>query len=130
MLILSIMAQMNVFLLKFLSFYLGCFSCVLLQTQFRLSAVLSAALVGFIGSFYSFSRIVPKEKIRAVIYAGAFAGMCAPEHLIRHEYILLISILGTLIYLVGRPHFNGFGGKLGAIAFISSLFLILIKGLW
>jgi hypothetical protein len=124
------MAQMNVFLLKFLSFYLGCFSSVLLQTQFRLSAVLSAAIVGFVGSFYPFSRFVLKGKIRAIIYAGAFAGMCAPEHLIRHEYILLISLLGTGIYFIGRPHFDGFGGKLGTIAFISSLFLLLIKGLW
>ncbi len=121
---------MNIFVLKFFAFYFGCFSCVLLQTQFHYSPVLSAASVGLIGSFYPFSIIVEKERIKAIIYSGAFAGMCAPEHLVRHEYILLISLLGTVVYLISRPHFNGFGGKLGTIAFISSLFLILMKGLW
>lgn len=121
---------MRIFWLKFFFFYLGCFSCSYLQTHFGTSPVLAAASVGLIGSFYHFSKPVQKEQIHGVIYAGCFAGMCAPEHLIAHKNILLVSLIGTLIYFSIKKHFNGFGGKLGTIAFISSLCLIFLKELW
>lgn len=115
---------MTLFLYKFAFFYLACLACWLLQLHFDLSPVLAAALLGFCGSFH------PRTGVKSIIYAGAFAGMCAPEHL-AHEYaILFVSLVGASLYHFTKPHLSGFGGKLGTIAFISSAILILSRSLW
>ncbi|MBA2405932.1 MAG: hypothetical protein H0V66_14240, partial [Bdellovibrionales bacterium] len=103
---------------------------VSLQTAFQFSPVLASATVGFVGSFYHFSSWIEKRGIHAVIYAGSFAGMCSQEYLSGHQYIIFISVVGSALYLFTKPHLNGFGGKMGAIAFVSSLILILSRNLW
>ncbi len=120
----------KIFALKFSAFFIACYCCSLLQTEYAFSSVLAAATVGFIGSFYHFSRWVEKQGIHAVIYAGAFAGMCSQEYLSSAQYVLLVSFIGAALYLITLPHFKGFGGKLGTIAFISTLFLVAIKSIW
>ena len=114
--------RMKTFSLTLLAFYLACLSCWLLQTSIGMSPVLSAALVGFLGSFVSV--------FASVIYAGAFAGMCSHEYLSGHFHIVFISLAGSVIYILSKPYLNGFGGKLGVIAFLSSLLLVLTRGLW
>ena len=113
---------MKPFSLTFLAFYLACLSCWFLQTSFGMSPVLSAAIVGFLGSFVSV--------FASVIYAGAFAGMCSHEYLSSHLHIVFISLSGSAIYILSKPYLNGFGGKLGVIAFLSSLLLVFTGGLW
>jgi hypothetical protein len=106
--------------INFCAFFFACLVCSTLQTSVGLTAVQSAAIVGLLGS------LLP---VGAVIYSGAFAGMCSPEHLSSLEYILFISMMGTILFVVGRTYLNGFGGKLGTIAFIASVVLVLTKGL-
>ncbi len=115
---------MKLYLYKFSFFYIACLSCWLLQTQFDFSPVLASALIGFAGSFY------PNSGVQAVLYAGSFAGMCAPEHLASEYAIFGISVFGSSLYLFSKPHLKGFGGKLGTIAFISSVIIILSRSLW
>jgi hypothetical protein len=117
-----------IFIIKFLAFFIGCYSCLWLQTHFELSAVASACIVGLAGSFYNSDKKVQADRIKAIIYAGAFAGMTAPEHFNQIEYFLLLSLLGTLAYFASRPFFNGIGGKLGTIAFVASFIFIFLKG--
>jgi hypothetical protein len=115
------------YLRKFAAFYLGCLSCFLLQTEARLSAVISSALVGLVATFIPFPKRFDGKSMQGAIYAGTFAGMCSQDILSGHPYILIISLIGALIYVLTKPHLNGFGGKLGAVAFVSSLVLLLIR---
>lgn len=125
-----IKSHSKIFAIKFCAFFIACYSCNFLQTTYNFSPVLAAAVVGFVGSFYHFSKIVEKEGIHAIIYAGAFAGMCSPEYLSSPQYTLFVSVIGSIIYLFGKPHLAGFGGKLGTIAFLSTLFLVASRRLW
>lgn len=118
---------MKIFAIKLLAFYLACLSCFLLQTTFGFSPVLSSALIGFVGSFYWFSKKVEKSGIHAIIYAGSFAGMASPHYLNGPGHIFLVSLLGTSIYLWSEPRLNGFGGKLGTISFAATLLIILLQ---
>jgi hypothetical protein len=122
--------HLKLFTIKFLAFYLACLACTSLQSTFGFSPVLSASLVGFVGSFYHFSGWIEKRGIHAVVYAGSFAGMCSQEHLSGHTQIVFISLVGSSLYLTTKSHLEGFGGKLGTIAFISSALLVLTKDLW
>ena len=121
---------MKLFTLKFIAFFTACILCLYLQKAFGFTPIFSAALIGFTGTFYPFSFVVDKKQIHGVIYSGAFAGMCSLEYLEGPQHVLLLSFIGCCIYLCLRPYLNGFGGKLGTIAFISSALLILSRKLW
>ncbi len=121
---------MKIFLVKLAAFFSACLSCLWLQKGFGYSPVQASALVGFTGTFYPFSKWVDKKNIHAVIYAGSFAGMCSQEYLVGPAQVFVVSVVGCCLYLCTRTRLDGFGGKLGAIAFISSLLLILSKKLW
>ncbi len=117
---------MKIFCIKLLAFYLACLLCYSLQKYLGFSPVLSSALIGFIGSFYWFSHKVEKSGIHAVIYAGSFAGMASPEYLTGFGHIFIISLIGTSLYLWSKPHLSGFGGKLGTVAFVTTIIMIII----
>lgn len=121
--------NVSLFSLKFFAFYVGCFFCVLLQKEFLLSPILASVIVGFIGTFINFSRVVESASLHAVIYSGSFAGMCSLDKLPTHLHVFTISIIGTLFYFLLRPHLAGFGGKLGVIALLSSLVMVFSRGL-
>ncbi len=117
----------GLYLRKFAAIYLGCFSCCLLRLHAHVPAVAASAAVGLAGTFLPFPERFDRKSIQAAIYAGSFVGMSAPELLSAHAYILLASAVGAIVYVLARPHFNGFGGRLGAIALVSSLALLLIR---
>jgi len=112
------------YLRKFAAFYLGCVSCYLLQTHFQLSAVLASAAVGFLAP-----SLPTTPEIQAAVAIGAFAGMCSPRVMPGHLHVLIISLFGSAVYLLMRPYFKGVGGKLGFIAFVSSLLLLLARAI-
>jgi|TARA_Y100000780_G_scaffold231096_1_gene255160 Na+/citrate or Na+/malate symporter len=110
------------------SFILGCLLCFWGHYYFSLSVVLSSCLVGFVGSFIQSKKNNLWNHCPAAIYSGSFAGMCSSE-LIQSEYeIILISLLGSVLYYLLIDLFNGIGGKLGTIAFISVALFYLLKG--
>jgi hypothetical protein len=85
------------------------------------SAVLAAALVGSGGGLLEhLSRgRGPMRDGAAPLYCGAFAGMTS-ELVLRHPgWVLLAGVLaGLLLTLLGNS-WQGIGGKLGSIAFLS-----------
>lgn len=107
---------------KFLAFYLGCLGCHLLQTKAGTSPVAASAAVGLAATF-----VPVRRGLQAAVYAGTFAGMCSHEIIAGHRHILIISLIGAVLYVLFKERFNGIGGKLGAIAFVSSLLLILVR---
>lgn len=112
---------------KFAAFYLGCLFCYLLQAEAHLSAVTSSALVGLIATFIPMPARLNRKSIQAAVYTGTFAGMCSQEILSGHPHILIISLIGGMVFVAAKPHFNGIGGKMGAMAFVSSLLFMLIR---
>lgn len=65
--------------------------------------------------------------LAAALFSGAFLGMTGEERFKKTSYFLVASIIGGIIFIYSQPYFNGLGGKLGAIAFISSLTMTQVK---
>lgn len=127
---LCIISDMRLFPLKFVAFFIGCFTCYLLQVKAGISPALAAAITGLLGSFIHLPKFYEKKGLHAAIYSGAFAGMCSTE-LIRHPlHILILSVIGTAVYLLLKPKFLGFGGKLGTVSFIASFLFLISQSLW
>lgn len=78
--------------------------------------IAASALTGVIG--YVFLRDYEKE-----VYCGSFAGMISLA-IVSPIFIILMVVLLPMIYLMARSIFNGLGGKLGTIAFVSSIIAV------
>lgn len=107
--------------LKFSAFLSGSFFCFFLQSQFQIRAVVAAALTGFLGTFIPDTKRIEKTHVHATIYMGAFIAMGSRVVEAGPWQILWVSVLGSTIYFLISPYFKGMGGRLGLIAFISSL---------
>ncbi|KYG67429.1 hypothetical protein AZI86_01855 [Bdellovibrio bacteriovorus] len=86
-----------------------------------MSAVLAAAITGFLGSFLPDTKRIDGTHIHATIYIGAFVAMGSQVVSAGPLQIFLVSFIGTTIYFLITPYLKGLGGRLGLIAFISSL---------
>lgn len=93
--------------------------CFHLQAHFKLTAVLSAAITGLIGSFIPGNRFIEKIHIESAIYSGAFVAMDSRLLHAGPYYVIIASFIGASLYFLMTPFFKGFGGKLGTIAFLS-----------
>ncbi len=120
----------QLFITKFLAFFFGCFVCHWLQLRFGVIPVAAAALTGFAGSFLHLPKFYDRKALHAALYAGSFAGMTSSHILLGLPYLLLISMIGTILFLWSRPYLNGFGGKLGTISFLSALAVMLWRSVW
>lgn len=97
----------------FLSVTFGTFLTFSLVHFLDLNVIISASGVGLFGAI-----VLKKHQIP--IYCGAFAGMVSVA-LFSFFEVLVLSIICSIIYTLSKTIFNGFGGKLGTIAFLSSL---------
>lgn len=100
----------------------------LFKSKFQESeSVLGSAFTGLI--FGLSTLLIPEIKfISEAAYASSFAGMSKPK--IIKKYMFLIGLLTGAFYFLLMPIFIGFGGKLGAIAFISVIISVLFGYLW
>ncbi|MUP47469.1 hypothetical protein E0K83_17135 [Gramella sp. BOM4] len=98
---------------------LGALTTFWLNIEHDLGAVLSAGLTGLFGSFIPFinrkSDIL--REIPVALHCGAFAGMTSPLVANDYSFILLAGLFSGLILVMTKTSFQGFGGKLGTIAF-------------
>ncbi len=85
---------------------------------FSISAVLASSFIGILGYFLFRKYEVP-------IYCGSFAGMVSIA-LFNYYEVGILAILCAFIFLLTKPLFVGYGGKLGTIAFLSSLITLSI----
>lgn len=107
-------------------FILGSFSTYTLQQNLHFNTVLSAGLVGFIGSYSPkfLPKINYKKEIPIAIYCGAFVGMSTVDY--GYSFLLFATLLTTLIFTYTQHLFHGIGGKLGTIAFMGVLYTYII----
>lgn len=109
----------------FLCFLMGSFSTYFLQHNLHFNTVLSAGIVGFVGSFSSKIKTIPTSKsLPVAIYCGAFVGMTKLE--LGYSYLFSATILSSLFYTFTQHYFHGIGGKLGTLAFMGVLYSYLI----
>lgn len=94
---------------------LGALATFYLQ-KWGLHAVLASCLVGLVG--YLIAYLVQQEDLALVIFAGTFVGMTAVS-IATLPIILLAGTICGLLFILTEPFFMGYGGKLGAIAFVS-----------
>jgi len=107
---------------KSLLFFIGCYFTYALNRYFDIPIVLASAVVGLLGTFLPLDK-----KMQSVIYCGSFAGMCSSGILNSTYQILLLSLTGAFVFIALGRYFNGLGGKLGTVAFISVVLVYLIR---
>ncbi|MDE3272838.1 hypothetical protein [Pseudoalteromonas sp. G4] len=111
-------------------FLFGSLSCYSLHAFFNIPIVLAATMPALIGSFIPFNK-QHKHHPYAAIYTGCFAGMCSVATVSALWEFIFIAAIGTLLYIKSINLFEGFGGRLGGIAFTCSALFVLLKGmLW
>lgn len=96
-------------LLIVISVFAGGLVTYWISVDLQQGAVVASALVGIFGAAFLKPYAVP-------IYCGSFVGMASSTVLGFPEVALAGAIAGV-IFVLGKHVFNGFGGKLGTIAF-------------
>ncbi len=92
-----------------------------LHIQLGLESIVAAALIGMFASLTMGKYAVP-------IYCGAFVGMASGDLFDSIFLILAAAILTAGLFVYNKSYFNGFGGKLGLIAFAGSLVVAVLGG--
>lgn len=92
-----------------------------------MSPVEAAAVTGLLGTFIPETKHIESNHIHANIYMGAFVAMGSKITEQGFWEILMVSAIGSLIYFVMSRYFKGIGGRLGLIAFVSSLLGLALK---
>lgn len=103
----------------FVAVFLGAIITYLMVFNFKISCVLASSLVGFIGAIIF-------KRYQAAIFCGSFVGMTSPEVLSILPFVIASS-LASLIFVLSKDVFNGYGGKLGTIAFSGSLIIVCLS---
>lgn len=120
--------------------FLGCLLTIYLQ-YFGYSAVLASSVTGLIASILFLNKKTP---LAAPAFCGSFAGMTALNnianpHNVNNFFIsiLLLALIVTFVYKLtliinqskkySKYVFNGYGGRLGTIAFISVIIFLTFK---
>ena len=98
----------------FFSILCGALVAYTLKVNVGLGAVLSASLVALISSL-----VFPTYG--TAIYCGAFVGMTSSQLLVNHAELAFAASIAGILFLLADRAYNGFGGKLGTIAFGSVL---------
>lgn len=90
-----------------------------LKLEFDFGAVLAAGLVGLVaGILPRFFRPSPiLGNLPLAIYCGAFVGMTAENVAGGYSFIFSAGLLTGIIMMLAKNSLNGYGGKLGTIAF-------------
>ena len=83
--------------------------------------VAASGIVGILGAAALKKHAVP-------IFCGSFVGMASPAVFLSYYCIVTAGAVAAAVYILSRDVFNGFGGKLGTIAFTGCLSASLITG--
>lgn len=121
---------MHLFYIHFFALLIAVASTQGLQVHLGLSAPFACALTGLVASFISPLFKKSKSEFELPFYVGSFVGMCGVTYLQNYLDILGISFLGLIFYSITKNQMLGVGGRLGTIAFLTSMTFIGIKSLW
>ncbi len=97
-----------------------------LNIEIGLGGVIASAVVGLLGVLLKKLFKNAPQLLAPAIYCGSFIGMTKA---FIEPYYLVISLAGIisgLFFSISQFWFQGFGGKLGSIAFVGMLFSLLL----
>lgn len=106
--------------LSFLSVFFGALVTYWISIDLGQGAVVASGLVGIFAAAFLKPYAVP-------IFCGSFVGM-ASAGLLDYPGLLLAGAIAGAIFVLGKHVFNGFGGKLGTIAFAGCIAAAAITG--
>ena len=101
-------SQANLF--NFGAVFLGAISTYIINIDVGLGAVTASGLVGVISALVAPAYGVP-------LYCGSFVGMTSAQFLLDHVELGIAGLIAGAIYVITTGVYDGFGGKLGTIAF-------------
>lgn len=109
---------------------LGAIATYLLHKN-GLSVVVASCIVGLMGAFLG--HIFNLPHLALVVFAGTFVGMTSTT-IGSLPLVFLGGLVCGVVYILSLKLFVGFGGKLGSIAFLSTLLVwegfTLVKRFW
>lgn len=105
----------------FVVFIIGSLGSYLIHETYPIGAVVGSSLVGL-----TFGLILPNVfdngvSLSVALFCGTFIGMSTASKLSTRISVIIASLIGAIIYLYTAPYFAGLGGKLGLIAFGSTI---------
>lgn len=86
-----------------------------------LSVIVAASIVGALGG-------IAAGRYGSLVYCGAFVGMTSPSIFSSYLHVVGAAILASFVWYLSRPMFRGMGGKLGTVAFVGVIILVLSGG--
>ena len=111
---------------------LGALLTYYISIDLKLGAVIAAGFTGTLASYLPniFRKSTWIKRVPVAAYCGAFVGMTAPAVSSGYTFIIFSAFLTGALFVSAKNVFNGFGGKLGTIAFggvaLSSLIVYLL----
>ncbi len=106
---------------NFISVVSGTLVTYFLSVNLGMGPVVAAGLVGLFATL-----ALPRFDVP--IYCGAFAGMACPILLHTYFHVSLAGLVAGMVFVLTKSVFNGFGGKLGTIAFTGCIVAALVTG--
>jgi hypothetical protein len=101
--------------------YIGALCTYFLSVNLGLGPVVAASLIGITGALIVKNFAVP-------IYCGAFVGMVSHDLAQGYLFLSLAALIAGLTFIFSSCTFNGYGGKLGTIAFTGCVSAAVILG--
>lgn len=107
-------------IIDFLAVFLSANFTYFFVYYFKISSLIVSPAVGFVGALIFRRHQLP-------IFCGSFTGMTSPA-LLEVFPMVLAALLTSFIYILSKNVFNGFGGKLGTIAFAGCIITAFLTG--
>ncbi|MCL6217865.1 hypothetical protein [Zunongwangia pacifica] len=110
---------------------LGALLTYFISVDLEFGSVIAAGFTGTLASYLpNIFRKTWIQRVPVAAYCGAFVGMTAPAVSSGYTFIIFSAFLTGALFISAKNVFNGFGGKLGTIAFggvaLSSLIVYLL----
>ncbi len=102
----------------------GAVVAYVISIRFQAGPVFGSGIVGVVAGpilpllFGAFGA-----ELAIAAFGASFVGMSSPEKLGNERYILFAGAMFGFILVLSAPFFNGAGGKLGTIAFVSAMMI-------
>lgn len=93
----------------------------ILNNKVGLESVTASSIVGILG-------VILLEKYQMQIFCGSFVGMASSNVFVDYRHVFMATVMADIIFNGLKYEFIGFGGKLGAIAFISTMLVSIFLG--
>lgn len=106
----------------FAAVFIGSAVTFLISVEFGLGAVVASGLVGLLGAALIKSHAT-------ALFCGSFVGMSSSAVFAYFPWILLAGAIAALLFVLSSNVLNGFGGKLGTMAFFGAVTAALVGGL-